>query len=415
MQNTPFANYLSRLKDAQQVLGLTDHEIAALTVAANEQVSTINLTRDDGSSVELNAYRVQFNNFRGPYKGGIRFHPAADIDEVRALAAAMAIKCAVVGIPLGGAKGGVQFDPKHYSASEIDQIARLWTNEMAAIIGVDKDIPAPDVYTTPHLMGVILDEYEKIMGVSQPGMITGKPLALGGSEGRDSATAQGGVFVLESALQLAHKSLKDVSVCIQGFGNAGETAAKILFDQGVKVVGVSDSLGAIYNKSGLPIPQVVKSKQTTGKVTSFTDNGTVVITNEELLACECDVLIPAALDNQIREDNAAAIKAGFILELANGPTTPQADAILQQKSVVVIPDVLANAGGVTVSYFEWTQNRQGLYWTAEEVAEKLKPIMQKSFKAISDFAHNKNISLRLAAFCIAVDRIVEAGRQRGRL
>ena len=413
--NTPFANYLQRLEHAQEVLNLREEDIAPLREPANTVNTDITIERDNGTKETLHAYRVQFNNARGPYKGGIRFHAQADLDEVKALAAAMAIKCAVVDIPLGGAKGGVQCDPKTYSPKELERIARAWSKAMTQVIGVDKDIPAPDVYTTPQIMGYMLDEYEKQTGRSEPGMITGKPIALGGSLGRDTATAQGGVYVLEAYLASHGKEMKGQRVIVQGFGNAGMHAAEILYGMDAVIVGVSDSKHAIYREAGLPIPDVKRVKETEGSVAAYKTEGVTIMTNEEMLTMPADILIPAALDNQLREDNAGAVQAKCILELANGPTTPEADRILEQNGVTVLPDVLANAGGVTVSYFEWVQNRTGFYWTKEEVQQKLKPVMGTSFIAIQQMTKEKQISFRTAAFVVAVQRIIEAMKARGRI
>jgi glutamate dehydrogenase/leucine dehydrogenase len=408
--NTPFANYITRVKKAGTILGLSDKEVEALSTANNILERDIEITRDNGTKENLKAYRVQFNNARGPYKGGIRFHPAADLDEVKSLAAAMAIKCAVVGIPLGGGKGGVAFDPKQYSKKEIEQVSRAWARAMADYIGVDKDIPAPDVYTDGKVMSYILDEYEKIMKRSEPGLITGKPLSLGGSEGRGTATAQGGAYVLAELLNVMGDTAKK-KVAIQGFGNAGAHMANILHGMGHTIVAVSDSKNGIYNADGLDPEAVMKIKMDKGSVADVP--GAKVISNEELLTCDCDILVPAALDNQIREDNAANIKAKIIIELANGPTTPAADEILAQKGIVLVPDVLSNAGGVTVSYFEWVQNRMGYYWTEEEVLAKLHPIMKKSFAEVWMMSKQSNSTLRDAAFTLAIKKIVEAMRDRG--
>ncbi|PIR92961.1 glutamate dehydrogenase [Candidatus Falkowbacteria bacterium CG10_big_fil_rev_8_21_14_0_10_43_10] len=411
--NTPFNNYLTNLEKAAKILNLSEKETAALREPNKVIEKKISVALDSGEQKEFNAYRVQFNNARGPYKGGIRFHPAADISEVKALAALMAVKCATVNIPFGGGKGGVQCNPKELSAGELEKVARAWARAMADDIGVDKDIPAPDVYTTPEIMAYILDEYEKIKGRSEPGLITGKPIDLGGSLGRGTATAQGAVYVLEELIKMLGKEQGQLTVAIQGFGNAGYFAANILHNLGYKIVAVSDSKGGIYNATGLNPVEIMKIKEEQGSVTNAA--GAQIITNEEILTCDCDILIPAALDNQIREDNTAAVKAGIILEISNGPTTPAADKILREKGVVVVPDVLANAGGVTVSYFEWVQNRMGYYWTEEEVFAKLKPIMVKAFQDIWRFAEEKKIALRDAAFILAVERIVKAMRLRGRV
>ena len=412
---SPYQNYLLRLNEVKALLGYTDADIAALMEPMRVIDTTIDVLRDDGSTESLKAYRVQFNNARGPFKGGIRFHPLADLDEVKALAAAMALKCAVVGIPMGGGKGGVQFDPKTHSEKEIERISRAWAKAMAPYIGVDKDIPAPDVYTTPRIMGYILDEFEKIMDRSEPGLITGKPLSIGGSLGRDTATAQGAAFVLEAYLKTQNKSMSGQKIIVQGFGNAGMNIAKILEEMGAVIVGISDSKSGLYAETGLVLSEVITTKEEKGGFSSYTKEGVRSVSNEELLLLPCDVLIPAALDNQIREDNAGKVQTQCILELANGPTTAEADRILATNDVVVIPDVLANAGGVTVSYFEWVQNRMGFYWTKEEVAGKLRTIMQNSFQEVWSLSVEKKAPLRLAAFALAVRRIVDAIRERGRV
>lgn len=410
--NTPFENYKVRVKHAIELLGFPSALADQLTVAQNIVQGDIEVAMDDGSQKKFPAYRVQFNNARGPYKGGIRFHPDADIEEVKALAALMAIKCAVVGIPLGGGKGGVACNPKELSQKEIEQIARGWARMMAPYIGANKDIPAPDVYTTPAIMGYMVDEFEKVVGRSEPGVITGKPLSMGGSLGRTPATGLGGFYVFEALLNaLDDKSKKRVA--IQGFGNVGFYAAKFIHQAGHKIVAISDSKEAIYVEGGID-PIVANNLKEEGKKLSEYP-GATVMTNEELLVCDCDILVPAALDNQIREDNAKDVKAKIILELANGPLTPEADEILKNKGVTVVPDVLANAGGVTVSYFEWVQNVGGYYWTEEEVFSKLRNIMQESFQQTFMLSEEKNVTLREGAFLLAVKRIAEAMKDRGRI
>jgi glutamate dehydrogenase len=410
--NTPFENYKVRVKHAIELLGFSSELADKMTVPQNIVQGDIEVTMDDGSQKKFPAYRVQFNNARGPYKGGIRFHPEADIEEVKALAALMAIKCAVVGIPLGGGKGGVACNPKELSQKEIEQISRGWARMMAPYIGANKDIPAPDVYTTPAIMGYMVDEFEKVTGKSEPGVITGKPLSMGGSLGRTPATGLGGFYVFEALLN----SLDDKSrqrVAIQGFGNVGFYAAKFIHQAGHKIVAISDSKEAIYVADGIDPITANALKEEGKKLSEYP--GATVITNEELLVCDCDILVPAALDNQIREDNAKDVKAKIILELANGPLTPEADEILKNKGVLVVPDVLANAGGVTVSYFEWVQNVGGYYWTEEEVFSKLRNIMQESFQQTYMLAEEKGVTLREGAFLLAVKRIAEAMKDRGRI
>lgn len=412
-QNTPFAFYIERLRKATADLNLSEAQLLALQTPNHSAQQDITVRRDSGQEETLHAYRVQFSNARGPYKGGIRFHPAADLDEVKALAAAMALKCAVVDIPLGGAKGGVQFDPKTYSKKEVERVARAYARAMADIVGVDKDIPAPDVYTTAEIMGYMLDEYERVVGHSEPGAFTGKPLSLGGSLGRDVATAQGGVYVLEEFLAASGKHRGGLRVAVQGMGNVGYHAARILHARGYIVVGMSDSRGALLNTEGLD-PVSVYTQRAEGKtLAELAGAAARAGTNEELLEMDCDILIPAALDNQITAENAARIRAHTILELANGPTSPEADAVLKEKNIAVIPDILANAGGVTVSYFEWVQNRQQYYWSEEEVFAKLHPIMTRALQSMRSKALEKNISMRDAAFLLGVQRIAEALTARG--
>lgn len=412
--NNPFQNYLDNLERARKSLDLTDKEVEKLQNPQNVIQTELKIKTSNGEE-NFPAYRVQFNNARGPFKGGIRFHPAADLDEVKALAALMAIKCAVVGIPLGGAKGGVTIDPKKYNTKDLEEVARAWARAMAPYIGVSKDIPAPDVYTNSGTMAHILDEYEKIVGHEEFGVITGKPLALGGSLGRNTATAQGGVYVLENLLVDLGLNVKGLKISVQGFGNAGYTAASILNKMGAKIVAVSDSSGGVYFADGLDPEELNNFKENGGSLKDFNKDGYKIITNEELLVTECDVLIPAALDNQITKDNAGSIKAKIVLELANGPTTPEADKILFEKGITLVPDVLANAGGVTVSYFEWVQNRAGDMWTEEIIFDRLKNIMTQSYKSAKALSVEKNIDMRLACFSLGVKRIIEAMNLRGRL
>lgn len=412
-KNTPFQNYLKNLEKAANVLGLSSKELELLSKPNRIVEQKIKIAADNGEEKEFDAYRVQFNNSRGPYKGGIRFHSEADIEEVKALAAAMAIKTAVVDIPLGGAKGGVKINPKDFSEQEIEKVARAWVGAMHPYVGKDKDIPAPDVYTNPQIMAYMLDEFEKITGRSEPGMITGKPLELGGSLGRSSATAQGGVYVLEELVKVLGLKLGGLKIAVQGFGNAGYFAAGILYNLGCKIIAVSDSQGGIYDESGLDPEEVNKIKSEKSSVINFSQAGVQKISNSEILELDCDVLIPSALDEVITKDNADKIKAKISLELANGPTTPEADEILFKKGIIVLPDVLANAGGVTVSYFEWAQNNSGYYWSEKEVFEKLQAVMVKAFGDVWNLAKEKNISLRGAAFALAVRRLAKAMELRG--
>ncbi|MDD5050149.1 MAG: Glu/Leu/Phe/Val dehydrogenase [Candidatus Pacebacteria bacterium] len=425
MANSPFNNYLVRLKSASTLLGLSNKEFKTLSTPNNVFEKEIEIERDNGQIESLKAYRVQFNNARGPYKGGIRFHPKANLNEVKALALGMAVKCAVVGIPMGGGKGGVEFDPKQYSPKEIEAISRAWMRAFAEHVGSKKDIPAPDVYTNGAIMSFMLDEYEKIVGYSDPGMITGKPLSLGGSLGRDTATAQGGVYILEELVNTLGLRRKDLRVAVQGFGNAGYHAASILHGLGYRIVGLSDSKGGIWSARGLDPEEVNAVKEERNAVTEFYCKGTVcdmdklmhdeakIYSEKDFVTCPCDILIPAALDNAIDAKNAKNVKAKIILELANDPTTPEADLILAKKRAIIVPDVLANAGGVTVSYFEWAQNITGQRWTEEEVRDKLKPIMLKAFESVWRLSKEKKLTLRNSAYFVAVEKIATAMRDRG--
>jgi glutamate dehydrogenase/leucine dehydrogenase len=410
---SPFEQIKKHIADALASLGVSDTETEILMTPDAIREATLEVETKKGSE-KLSAYRVQFNNARGPYKGGIRFHPNADLEEVKALAATMAVKCAVIDVPLGGAKGGVAFDPKQYDEADIETISRAYIRAMAPYVGVDIDIPAPDVYTTPEIMGWMLDEYEKAVGHSEPGMITGKPLALGGSVGRDTATARGAVHVLDAYVRDQSIAPSDLTVAIQGFGNAGAVIAKFLHDEKYKIVAVSDSKGTLYSTDGLNPEAVDAAKKSGGSVTSYAESGAQALDLDAVLGVECDILIPAALDNQIRADNVKNVKAKIILELANNPTTPEADAALFARGVTVIPDVLANAGGVTVSYFEWVQNRQQYYWTKEEVNERLKRKMISAYAAITARTQSEKISHRHAAYLLGMERIHRAMRLRGR-
>lgn len=415
MENqTPFDRFLVNLSYATEALGISEVIKGRLENPDQVVEKTLQVT-SDAEIKEYKAYRVQYSGARGPYKGGIRFHPAADLSEVKALAAAMAIKCAVVGIPLGGAKGGVQCNPKEMTPKEIELVSRAFAREFVDVLGVNRDIPAPDVYTNGQIMAYMLDEYESIKGYREPGMITGKPVELGGSVGRDTATAQGGVYVLNELVRSLGKNPKDLTVAIQGFGNAGHHVATLLVNAGYTLVGAADSQGGVYSAHGFDPDVLLETKNRTGSVKNITADGVEEVSADDILFVAADIVIPAALDNVIRGDNAQKLQASIVLELANGPTTPEADAILDAKGVHVVPDVLANAGGVTVSYFEWVQNRQGFYWDAQEVQDRLKPIMESSFAAVWDMAQKKGVSLRKAAFLLGVERIARAIELRGGL
>jgi glutamate dehydrogenase/leucine dehydrogenase len=371
---------------------------------------------DVGGTGTFPAYRVQFSNARGPYKGGIRFHPDADEDEVSALAAMMAIKCAVVGIPLGGGKGGVAVDPKKLSRAETHALSREFVKAFAEHLGPDQDIPAPDVYTTPEIMGVMLDEYEKITGKSAPGMITGKPISIGGSLGRDTATADGAIAILKALLAEKNMDAVNLTAAVQGAGNAGAQAAHLLAAMGTKVIALADSRGTLVSANGLDVEKTLAAKEGKGSVTDaleFHVEGQALAA-DAVISQKADIFVPAALEEQIHKDNVDSVQAGIVLEIANGPVTPEADDTLATRGVVVIPDVLANAGGVTVSYFEWIQNRTGERWTAETVREKLEHIMGNAYKDVAGFAAERGTTLREAAYALALERINDALSARGR-
>jgi len=366
---------------------------------------------DDGSVQVFTGYRVQHNLGRGPAKGGLRYHQDVTLDEVKALAMWMTWKCAVVGIPYGGGKGGVVVDPKKLSQREVEGLTRRFATEISVLIGPEKDIPAPDVNTNAQTMAWIMDTYSMHVGYTVPGVVTGKPISLGGSEGRNEATARGAVFTIMEAAARLGMDLAQSSVAIQGFGNAGSIAATLIAEQGVKVVAVSDSVGAIHAPNGLDVARVIGWKSEHGTVKGFP--GAEAMTNQELLEVECDILIPAALENQITAANAPRIKARVIAEAANGPTTPEADAILYDRGVFMIPDILCNAGGVTVSYFEWVQDLNRDHWSEEAVNRKLKEIMVKAFAETLALSETQSVNMRTGAYLLAVDRVASATSLRG--
>lgn len=360
---------------------------------------------DDGSSRIFHGYRVQWNSARGPYKGGIRYHEQVDMDEVKALAFWMTIKCAVVGIPYGGGKGGVAVNPKLLSAAETERVTRGFTRAIADVIGPDKDIPAPDVNTNAAIMDIIADEYSKLVGQWSPAVVTGKSVFKGGSEGRGSATAQGGFFVFEAFRNKVGMDPESATVVVQGFGNAGHAIAHLFHHHGYKVVAVSDSKGGIHDERGLDIPAVAAYKEEAGSVVGF--NGLSTLSQVEVLTLPCGVLVPSALENQLTGDIAPHVRAQMILELANGPTTPEADAYFHQHGVVVVPDVLTNAGGVAVSFFEWQQNKTDEHWPQNEVFDRLKPLMEEASRAVIETTERYGITYRQAAFVLALERIAE--------
>ena len=378
-----------------------------------EKILTVSIPTkmDDGTLRVFTGHRVHHSLARGPAKGGLRYHPDVTLDEVKALAMWMTWKCAVVGIPFGGGKGGVVCNPKEMSDGELERMTRRFTSELMGIIGPDKDIPAPDVYTNPATMAWIMDTYSTNVGYSVPSVVTGKPLSVGGSEGRDEATGRGSALVIREAMKYLKMDVSGATVAVQGFGNAGTVTALLLARKGLKIIAVSDSRGGIYRSKGLNIEAVMKHKRDTGSVVDFPDSDR--ITNEELLTLSCDVLVPAALENQITEENAGAVQAKIIAEAANGPTTPVADEILHDRGLFLIPDILANAGGVTVSYFEWVQGIQKYFWNESEVNAKLEDIICQSFGEVVSLREKEQVDMRMAAYMLAVGRVAEAIEIRG--
>lgn len=415
-----FADAIRRLDAAAQHVDIDPEAIERLRHPKTMIEVAIPVRMDDGSLRVFQGYRVQHDDTRGPFKGGIRFHPQTDIDEVKALAFWMTCKCAVMGIPFGGAKGGVTVDPKQLSRMELERLSRGWVQRLADAIGPDTDIPAPDVYTNPMIMGWMMDEYAKIRRRHAPAVITGKPVALGGSLGRDDATGRGGYYCIKELERLRGWNPSAVTVAVQGFGNAGQACARLLHADGYRVVAISDSSGGIYRPEGFDVPSIIKAKEETRHVQAVYCHGALcervearAITNEALLELDVDILVPAALEKQITPANAERILARTIVELANGPTVAAADAILDRKGATVVPDILANAGGVTVSYFEWVQNRAGFYWGIDEVHQRLQAIMAREFGNVHALAAARGISLRTAAYAHALARIGEAIAAQG--
>jgi len=374
-------------------------------------IVNVPIRMDDGTIKTFPAYRVQHDVSRGPAKGGVRYHWKVTLDEVKALAAWMTWKCAVVNIPFGGGKGGIRCNPKEMSPGELERLTRRYTTEILPIIGPEKDIPAPDVYTTPQTMAWMMDTYSMHMGYTVPGVVTGKPLEVGGSRGRDTATARGCTYTVEEAAKHLGVNLNGATVAVQGFGNAGSVAAVLMNELGSKIIAVSDSKGGILNRGGLDVEKVIEHKRVTGSVTGFPESEP--LSNEDLLVLDCDVLVPAALEMVITEKNAADVKAKIVAEAANGPTTPEADEILYDNGVFVIPDILASAGGVTVSYFEWVQDISRLFWREEDVNARLREIMTESFHRTLDISREHKVNMRTAAYMLGVGRVAEATKLRG--
>jgi len=409
----PFLIAQRQLADAAKILKLDEATHEMLRWPQREMHAHLPVRMDDGKVKTFHAFRVQYNDARGPTKGGIRFHPEETIDTVRALAAWMTWKVAVVDVPLGGGKGGVVCDPTKMSAGELERLSRAYIRQFGRILGLEKDVPAPDVYTTPQIMAWMVDEFAVLQGFNEFGMITGKPLALGGSQGRGDATARGGVYVLREAAKTVGLDLAKATYSIQGFGNAGSFAAKIVNDEiHGKVVAIGEIDGTVYNPDGLDIHKLHEYFLKHRGVKGFKDAEFLPV-SKDALELKCDVLIPAAMENQLTKANAAKVKAKMVLELANGPTTPEADAILSEKGVMVLPDFLSNAGGVTVSYFEMVQNAYDYYWDLKTVRERLDAKMTSAFAAVHDMAVKHKVHHRLGAYLVSVHRVAEAMKLRG--
>ncbi len=401
----------AQLDDVAELIGLDASVHAYLRVPKRVLTVSVPCEMDDHTLRVFEGYRVQHNMSRGPAKGGIRFHPDVSLDEVKALAMWMTWKCSLVNIPFGGAKGGVICDPKSMSMRELENMTRRYTTEISIIIGPEKDIPAPDVYTTPQIMAWIMDTYSMQKGYSIPGVVTGKPIAIGGSLGRDKATARGCLYVTNEAMAEIGRPIEGATVAVQGFGNAGMYAAELFSEAGYKVVAVSDSRGGVANAKGLDVAKLMAFKHETGSVSGF--SGGDKLSNKDVLEYACDVLVPAALEKVITAENAPNIRAKIVAEAANGPTLPEADDILFDRGIMVLPDILANAGGVTVSYFEWVQDLQEDFWDEDKVNERLKRKMTKAFRDTLEKAKKHNVHMRRAAYVVAVSRVAEATQLRG--
>ena len=411
----PYDNVQAVVKNAAAILGYSHDDYEAVLYPERELKVSIPVRMDDGSVHCFEGYRVQHSTSRGPAKGGIRYHQNVNIDEVKALAAWMTFKCAVVNIPYGGGKGGIICNPSELSENELRNLTRRFTAMIAPIIGPDQDIPAPDVGTNAGVMGWIMDTYSMLKGHCVPGVVTGKPLELGGALGRHEATGRGVMLTTLNILNALNIPVEGSTAVIQGMGNVGSISAKLIHNAGLKVIAVSDVSCGIYNPEGLNIPEIIEylSAKKSNLLKDYSADGVSYITNEELLELKTTVLVPAALENQINAKNAKKIQAQVIVEGANGPTTVEADEILQKRGIVLVPDILANAGGVVVSYFEWVQNIQSVSWSEEYVNEHLKTIMDQAFQAVWDIAHEKDTTLRTGAYLIAVKRVVDAKNLRG--
>ncbi|EPD50500.1 Glu/Leu/Phe/Val dehydrogenase [Paenisporosarcina sp. FSL H8-0542] len=398
------------IQDALNKLGYDEGMFELLKEPLRMLEVRIPIKMDDGKVKVFTGYRAQHNDAVGPTKGGVRFHPEVSEDEVKALSMWMTLKCGIVDLPYGGGKGGIICDPRKMSMNEIEKLSRGYVRAISQFVGPTKDIPAPDVFTNSQIMAWMMDEYSRIDEFNSPGFITGKPIVLGGSQGRERATAQGVTICVEEAAKKRGIDMNGARVVIQGFGNAGSFLAKFMSDAGAKVIGISDAYGALHDPNGLDIDYLLDRRDSFGTVTTLFEN---TISNKELLELDCDILVPAAIENQITSENAHNIRASIVVEAANGPTTTEATKILTDRGILLVPDVLASAGGVTVSYFEWVQNNQGYYWTEEEVNEKLYKKMVDAFENVYTVSTTRNINMRLAAYMVGVRKTAEASRFRG--
>ncbi len=405
-----FTSTQSIIQEALSKLGFSNEMYELLKEPLRVLTVRFPVRMDDGSVQVFTGYRAQHNDAVGPTKGGIRLHPDVTEDEIKALSIWMSIKCGIADLPYGGGKGGIVCDPRQMSFAEIERLSRAYVRAISQIVGPAKDIPAPDVFSNSQNMAWMLDEYSRIREFDSPGFITGKPIVLGGSKGREKATARGVVICIEQAAAARGIEIQNARVIVQGFGNAGSYVAQFMHESGAKVVGISDAYGALYNPDGLDIPELLEQRDSFGTVTKLFKN---TITNKELLEQECDILVPAAIENQITQENAHRIQAKVLVEAANGPTTTAATKILDENNVLIVPDVLGNSGGVVVSYFEWVQNNQGFYWTEDEVDARLVELMRRSFESVYQTARRYKVDMRLAAYMVGVRRVAESARWRG--
>jgi len=411
IQISSFQNAMTQFDQAAKRLRLDPSWLEMIKQPRRSVIVKLPIQMDDGSFKVFTGYRVQHSIIRGPAKGGIRYHPDVTLDEVSALAAWMTWKCAVVGIPFGGGKGGITCDPTKLSKGELERLTRRYTAELIDVLGPESDVPAPDVNTNEQTMAWIMDTYSMHARHTVTSVVTGKPLDLGGSLGRVEATGRGVLFTIREAARHLGINMEGATVAVQGFGNVGSVATDLLYDDGCKIIAVSDVRGGIYNRNGIDIKKLLLHAKKTRSVVKFP--GTKPISNQELLELDCDILVPAALENQITEENAPRVKAKILAEGANGPVIPQADKILDKKGVFVIPDILCNAGGVTVSYFEWVQDRMGFFWSEEEVNRRLEEIIKKAFADVLQISCTKKVNMRIAAFMLAIKRVLDVFMKRG--